>query len=232
MDKDINGLFYKFIPESYTKWDFTYKIGINIDTKPFIIDYDINERDLEPTGLYLTNVWYLYKYYDYGPILCEVKLCEDSIVVDFYKSECRANKFNIIRMFDLRSDSSDDLFQILKKCKEFNWICYFNNINLINKFINKLDYRCIIYILESKDINIKLIKYLYPSKVSILHEQAISTIVNIEYKKSKKLIKYILSINYDYIKEFKELAIWFKKYDVYKYLKHSKSLKLLNPVKS
>ncbi len=121
--------YYKFIPENYTKNKMVYKLGFNADIIPFN-----PTGSCEKGGLYFSDIDNIHNYGDYGPILCEITLYDDSQVYN-EEGKSKTDKFNIENIYDLRTDCSPELVQILNKFKNVDFLCRYNNIELI-KLLN------------------------------------------------------------------------------------------------
>ena len=139
--RTIEPPYYKFIKRNHLHYKMTYKLGLNVDINPFNPSGMCSEG-----GLYFTSGNHIGHYVNYGPVLCEIELCEDSKVW-FEGEKAKTDKFIIVNMYKLLSnDINDYLYNLLKSFKGFNDIDkkygidkkYFNILN--KKDINNINY--------------------------------------------------------------------------------------------
>ena len=114
------GPYYKFLRSDLTHKGFTYKLGLNVDTKKFNPSGECQEG-----GLYFFNdLKYFSNFYDYGPQLGIIDIPDDALV---YSEEI---KFKADKLFLSKIISSEDeLLIFYKKVKE-NGYFFIENICL------------------------------------------------------------------------------------------------------
>jgi hypothetical protein len=81
--------FYKFVNDTFTHNNFTYKVGVNKDIMPFIPEYECHKG-----GLYFADKININNFSNYGNSIAVIKLLQDSRIYVENK-KFKANKFYI-----------------------------------------------------------------------------------------------------------------------------------------
>ncbi len=179
--------YYKIISAGYNK-GMDYKIGLNED-----LLLENSTKNHFPFGLYFTNKDYIHNYIGYGSILCEIELCEDSVVC-YDNGFAKTNKFIIINMYQFKTSLTLLLNnKIIKFCKIVSTFKKYDefldlNVNFHNLFYK--NYRK--YLTESNIIIIKL------CNTNLLNNQNFNDIYKSIKNKFSKNLLYFDTLLYKY----------------------------------
>ena len=111
--KKYGNIFYKILREDLTHHHFTFKEGVNIDTKKFNPSGSCSKG-----GIYFANYENICDYLDYGTNVCSVNILDDSLVYVENK-KFKADKIDITNIC-LLSDS--DLFSNKTELEYINMV--------------------------------------------------------------------------------------------------------------
>ena len=97
MDRQ-NITYYKMMRSDYTHHNFTYVVGLNIDTQQF------NPGSCTPGGLYFTDIDNLHKFFEYGTLVAFITIPDNAqIYKDPYENKWKADLFIIKKIEPLWS---------------------------------------------------------------------------------------------------------------------------------
>jgi hypothetical protein len=95
---DRSKTYLKVIDENKIHNNMIYELGINEDILPF---NDNPEDSCVKGGLYFTTLEYLPKFCDYGTIVAEIKILDNSKLIKDSDTKYRTDKFEIIKFWDM-----------------------------------------------------------------------------------------------------------------------------------
>lgn len=124
---------YKIIRQNHTHYGFTYKEGLNIDTKPFQ-----PEGSCVAGGLYFfTDLEDLSRWLDYGVYLYDVEVPKGYKYVQEY-SKHRAEALYLSNRLDLRLAQTWEylLQKVMYSPRFLYWASHYGYIEVINYFVN------------------------------------------------------------------------------------------------
>ena len=100
--------FYKFIRKDRTHRGYVYRLGLNVDTKPFYPFGTCTEG-----GLYFTDIRNIMEYYGYGSYIGIITLPDDSQVY-VEKNKFKADKLVVSELLD----NETSVLEVLKSSRE------------------------------------------------------------------------------------------------------------------
>jgi hypothetical protein len=139
-DFDRSKTYLKVIHESKIHYDMEYKLGINEDVLPF---NDNPNKSCVEGGLYFTTLEYLPYFCDYGTLVAEIKILDNSKLIKESNTKYRTDKFEILKFWDI-NDFLEHVGYIhingtakfshlktakgLESLKSIEYSAYFNNL--------------------------------------------------------------------------------------------------------
>jgi hypothetical protein len=95
---DRSKTYLKVIREDKNHFDMEYKLGLNEDMIPF---NDDPEQSCVAGGLYFTTLEHLPEFCDYGILVAEIKILEDSKLIKDSDVKYRTDKFEILKFWKM-----------------------------------------------------------------------------------------------------------------------------------